>query len=88
MGTGVVKPIAVRGGLSAADQTRVADRGVAVIAWSVGSDLVGARLIDLGCTGVAPDPAISSRVGERAPNSAQMSGWFVEKDADHGSRRT
>jgi hypothetical protein len=51
VGTGVVKPIAVRGGLSAADKTHVAGRGVAVIAWFVGSDLVGARLIDLGCTG-------------------------------------
>jgi hypothetical protein len=51
--------------VSAADQTCVADRGVAVIAWSVGGDLVGACFIDLGCTGVAPDPAISGRVGER-----------------------
>ena len=51
VGTGVVKPIGVRGGLSAADQTPVADRGIAVINWSVGSDLVGARLIDLGCAG-------------------------------------
>ena len=47
-----------------ADQTHVAGRGVAVIAWSVGSDLVGARIIDLGCTGVAPDLAIFGRVGE------------------------
>jgi hypothetical protein len=70
VGTGVVKPIGVRGGLSAADQTRVADRGVAVIVWSVGSDLVGARLIDLGCTGSRHTQRFLVESANGAPNSA------------------